>query len=192
MTTVTVVSLHAITKMDPEHTAVESLAFELDGIVGDKHRGLQRPAFASDRQSTGTRRRNERMWSAVSVEELHDISLAMDLDGELSPADVTANICFSGFGELSKLPKGSLLTFPSGLELVVEAFCAPCLEKGQALQARFSTRSGRPIGPGAFGKAAATRRGLVGVVENAGVANVGDTVDVTVYSHPRHLALNTL
>jgi MOSC domain-containing protein YiiM len=190
MPTVNVVSLHAIAKTEPYHTSVESLHFELDGIVGDRHRGFHRPAFNADDQRAGTLRRNERMWSAVSTEELHAISTAMDLDGELTPNDLTANLCFSGFGELSKLPKGSLLTFPSGLTLLVEEFCEPCLEKGQALQSRFATRSGRSIGPGAFGKAAAVRRGLVGIVERSGVARVGDTVDIKIYSHPRHLALN--
>jgi hypothetical protein len=131
------------------------------------------------------------MWLAISVEELRQISEDMELDGTLTPADITANLCFDGFDEISKLPKGSLLKFPSGLELVVEEFCAPCLDKGQKLRARYRKKDGSELGPGAFGKAAKVRRGALGVVNFPGVARVGDVVDIHVYAHPRHLALTS-
>lgn len=186
-----IVSLCAVTEMDPDRGTVEELTFELDGIVGDKHRGHLRHTHASEPPPEGTPRRNERMWLATSVEELRQISEDMGLNDTLTPADLTANMCFEGFDEISKLPKGSLLKFPSGLELVVEEFCAPCLDKGQKLRERYRRRNGSELGPGAFGKAAKTRRGVLGVVNFPGVARVGDDVDIHVYSHPRHLALTS-
>ena len=95
-----------LSKMKPERASVDALDFDIDGIVGDRHRGHLRPAFSNDRQPRGTMRRNERMWSAISVEELAQISAAMGLDRHLEPGDVTANICLEGVPDLSKLPKG--------------------------------------------------------------------------------------
>lgn len=187
----TVVSLCAVTEMDPDRKPVDELEFGLDGIVGDKHRGHHRHTHVSEPPPEGTLRRNERMWLAISTEELAQVSRDMDLDGTLTPGDISANICFEGFDQISKLPKGSLLTFPSGLELVVEEFCAPCLDKGQKLRERYRRKDGSEFGPGAFGKAAKVRRGVLGVVNFPGVVQVGDTVDIKIYSHPRHLALTT-
>ena len=43
------------------------LEFTFDGIVGDRHRGPTREAWAlTDKQPEGTERRNERQWSAVA------------------------------------------------------------------------------------------------------------------------------
>ena len=56
-----------------------SLQAELDGFVGDRHRSIQREAWEADKQPEGTIRRNERQWSAVSVEELTDMEKHMDL-----------------------------------------------------------------------------------------------------------------
>ena len=44
--------------------------------------------------------RNERQWSAVSVEELAEIRDAMDLNEPLTAASVGANICLTGLPEL--------------------------------------------------------------------------------------------
>ncbi len=49
------------------------LQAELDGFVGDRHRSYSRQTWAGDKQAEGTKRRNERQWSAVSVEELAEI-----------------------------------------------------------------------------------------------------------------------
>ena len=70
-----------------------------------------------DKQVSGTIRRNERQWSAVSLEELAEIAQTMDLSESLSAATVGANICLSGVPNLSHLPKGSILKFPSGAEI---------------------------------------------------------------------------
>ena len=170
--------------------AVQSLQVELDGLVGDRHRGVSRTAWKGDKQAEGTIRRNERMWSAVSDEELGDISARMDLAVPLTAAEIGANICLSGISNLSQLPMGTVLTFPSGAELMVEEFNPPCLEMGEKLAASHKTKSGVPLKNSDFSKASKYLRGVVGVVEVAGVINVGDRVVVTPYAPPKWITSN--
>ena len=183
-----VVSLHAITKMDPTNAAKESLSFELDGIVGDRHRGIERACYAGDKQPKDSRRRNERMWSAMSVEEVAEITEEMDLAQPLTPEVLTTNLYLEGCPELTRLPKGSMLKFPSGAELIVEEANAPCLDKGTQIAESFTTNSGKPIENTTFSKVAKLKRGLLGVVEVAGDVHVGDEIEITVYEHPSWLA----
>jgi hypothetical protein len=69
----------------------KSLDAHLSGFAEDRHNAFERQAWAGDdKQAEGTRRRNERQWSAVSVEELAEISDAMDLQESLSAADLGA------------------------------------------------------------------------------------------------------
>ena len=162
-----------------------SIRVEMDGIVGDRHRSYSRNAWASgDKQAEGTVRRNERQWSAVSVEELAEIELEMDLDSPLSAADLGANLSLQGVPELSRLPKGTILTFPSGAELIVEEFNPPCHGMGKKLASIYSAKSGEPIPSTAFSKAAKLSRGLVGVVEVPGDINAGDEVVIAIYETP--------
>lgn len=184
---ITVVALHAYSKMHPERPGVDSLEFDIDGIVGDRHRGHLRPAFSNDKQPKGTMRRNERMWSAIAVEELAQISSDMGLVDTIEPKDVTANICVEGAPDLSKLPKGSTLTFPSGLVLIVEEFCTPCLDKGEQLRRKYRKADGSELLPTAFAKASKLSRGLVGIVDVPGTASVGDVVELVEYAHPAWL-----
>lgn len=163
----------------------DSLNAQLDGLVGDRHGSIEREAWgAGDKQAEGVIRRNERQWSAVSVEELAAIAKAMDLIEPLSAASLGANLCLSGVPELSRLPKGSILKFPSGAELMVEEYNPPCLDMGKKLASIHSTQSGKAIHDTAFSQAAQYTRGLVGVVEVPGMINAGDRVEVTVYQPP--------
>lgn len=163
----------------------DSLNAQLDGLVGDRHGSIEREAWgAGDKQAEGVIRRNERQWSAVSVEELAAIAKAMDLTEPLSAASLGANLCLSGVSELSRLPKGSILKFPSGAELMVEEYNPPCLDMGKKLASIHSTQSGKAIHDTAFSQAAQYTRGLVGVVEVPGMINAGDRVEVTVYQPP--------
>jgi hypothetical protein len=73
-----------------EHASIE---VELDGIVGDTHRSYVRKTWAGDKQPEGTLRRNERQWSAVSVEELAAIQEAMDLAEAPTPAMRSRWVC---------------------------------------------------------------------------------------------------
>lgn len=162
-----------------------SIQAELDGIVGDRHRSFERESWGvGDKQPEGTLRRNERQWSAVSIEELAQISANMDLTEPLSAASLGANLCLEGIPDLSRLPKGTILKFPSGTELMVEEYNPPCLDMGKKLAAMHITNSGEPLRDTAFSTVAQYLRGLVGVVEVPGAINEGDKVTVIPYQLP--------
>jgi MOSC domain-containing protein YiiM len=185
--TATVVSVHAGSNDDmskQEHAAID---VQLDGIVGDAHRSYIRKAWAGDKQAEGTVRRNERQWSAVSLEELAEMQDAMGLIERPTPTELGANLCLSGIRELSRLPKGTVLRFPSGAELIVEEYNPPCHDMGKKLAAIHQTRSGKPLSSTAFSKAAKLSRGLVGVVEVPGAIKAGDEVEIEIYETPAWL-----
>lgn len=179
-----VVSVHAGSKDVLEKPEQPSIRVEIDGVVGDRHRGPTRKAWAGDKQPKGTLRRNERHWSAVSLEELQEITRAMDLRYPLLPSTLAANLCIQGVPEFSRLPKGTLLKFPSGAELCVEEYNPPCHDMGRELAATQETNSGEPLSTTLFSNAARLTRGLVGIVEVPGDIFPGDEVEVVLYEHP--------
>lgn len=182
-----IVSVHAGENSDLSKNQRASIDVELDGVVGDGHRGNSREAWAGDKQPQGTVRRNERQWSAVSVEELQQIQGALDLSEKLSASVVGANLCLLGVPQLSRLPKGTLLNFASGAVLCVEEYNPPCKDMGEQIASKCATKSGAPISAMAFSKAAKLTRGLVGVVDVAGRISAGDEVTVEVYETPNWL-----
>ena len=112
----------------------------------------------------------------------------MDLIEPLTASILGANLCLAGLKELSRLPRGTVLKFPSGAELIVEEFNPPCHDMGKQLASVFSTHSGKPLSSTAFSKAAKLMRGVVGVVEVAGEISAGDEVTVEIYEAPPWLA----
>lgn len=182
-----VVSVHVGVDGELHKDEQSSIQVELDGIVGDRHRSFERSAFEGDKQPEGTIRRNERQWSAVSVEELADIQAAMDLSEPPTATCLGANLCFSGVAELSRLPKGTVLKFPSGAELIVEEYNPPCRYMGEKVASLYATNSGEPLSSTAFSKASKLTRGVVGAVEVAGTINAGDEVTVEIYETPSWL-----
>jgi MOSC domain-containing protein YiiM len=183
-----VVSVHAGLNEDLSKEEHATIQLELDGVVGDRHQSYARTTWQGDKQPEGTLRRNERQWSAVSAEELADIGHAMDLSEPLTATRLGANLCITGLRELSRLPKGTLLKFPSGAELMVEEYNPPCHDMGRKLASEYTTRSGEPLSSTAFSKAAKLIRGVVGVVEVAGAINADDEVTVELYETPSWLA----
>lgn len=177
-----VVSVHAGSNDDLSKEARESITVALDGIVGDRHRGYVRKCWAGDKQPEGSTRRNERQWSAMSVEELAEIAAGMGADGPLTAASTGVNLCIEGIPALSRLPKGTLLRFPSGAELAVEEYNPPC-RLMSAIQGKL-----HGVPETAFSKAATLKRGIVGVVEAAGTIGAGDEVTVVLYETPAWLA----
>jgi len=182
-----VVSVHAGSNDDLSKEEHATIQVGLDGVVGDRHRSYERSAWKVDKQPQGTIRRNERQWSAVSVEELAEIQDVMDLTEPLTATCLGANLCLTGLPELSRLPKGTLLKFPSGAELLVEEFNPPCHDMGKKLASMYTTRSGDSLTSTAFSKAAKHNRGVVGVVEVAGTISAGDEVSVEIYATPAWL-----
>jgi hypothetical protein len=165
----------------------EYIDLELDGIVSDAHRGYTRTTWAGDKQPKGTKRRNERQWSAVSQEELGLISEAMGLSSNITAGVLGSNICLRGIPKLSSLPKGSILKFPSGVELMVEEYNPPCADMGKKISTLFSKESGVTIPDTAFSKASKISRGIVGTIETPGRISKDDKVAVSIYKHPTWL-----
>ena len=182
-----VVSVHSGSNDDMSKDERSSIRVELNGISGDGHQSYERSTWHGDKQAHGTIRRNERQWSAVSIEELSEIQAAMDLVEPLTASCLGANLCLSGIPQLSRLPKGTLLRFPSGAELIVEEYNPPCLDMGKKLAGKCTTRTGDEVSPTAFSTAAKLTRGIVGVVEVAGAIKAGDEVQVDVYETPTWL-----
>jgi len=72
----TVVAVHVGPSDQSGEDRQASIVVELDGIVGDRHRSFSRKSWgAGDKQPEGTVRRNERQWSAISQQELDEISV---------------------------------------------------------------------------------------------------------------------
>ncbi len=185
--TVIVKSLHVGAEGVLEKASCDEITVEVDGIVGDRHRGYMRECWEGDKQPEGTQRRNERQWSAISTEELALVSEAMGLETPLQAGTVGVNMSLSGLPELSRLPRGTSLTFPSGAVLMVEEYNPPCSDMGKKIAALHRSRSGDPLATGDFSKAAKFSRGVVGIVEVPGVIRVGDTVEVAEEVLPKWL-----
>jgi hypothetical protein len=58
---------------------------------------------------------------------------------------------------------------------------------GKQLASSYTTNSGRPLSTTAFSKAAKLSRGIVGVIDAAGVISAGDQVTVVLYESPSWL-----
>ncbi len=178
-------SIHTGDNEDLSKQARASAKLELDGFVGDKHRGFERIAASYDPDPTGTLRRNERQWSGVSAEELALIRERLDLKEPLDAATLGANICLESIPEFSRLPKGSRLVFPSGAVLLVEECNPPCADMAAQIAAKHTTHSGEPVAGKMFPRYAMGLRGVVGVIDVPGGIEVGDRIIVQVYEPPK-------
>ncbi len=176
----TLVSVHTGDNPDYSKAAQPSARLELDGFVGDKHRGYERIAASYDPDPTGTVRRNERQWTGVSIEELAIIRDRLDLKEPLMAATLGANICVEGIPGFSRLARGSRLVFPSGAVLIIEECNPPCADIAVEVAAAYTTRSGGPVAAKLFPKYAMGLRGVNGVVDVAGTIELGDRVVVEV------------
>jgi MOSC domain-containing protein YiiM len=145
----------------------------LEGFVGDTHYGFTRGADARDPSiKRGTKVRNWRQWSAVSVEELQNIAQTMNIE-KVDPWMLAANLTFSGIPNFTKLPRGTELHFEGGTILTVECENDPCMGPGREVAAANKDKT-----PQQFIKAAMHLRGIVGVVYRAGTIKVGEAVTV--------------
>ena len=180
-----VASVHISNNGDMSKESTETIQAEFDGIVADKHRSYMRGTYEGESVPEGTVRRNDRQWSAVSLEELTKIQESMELETTLTAATLTANLCFEGIPNFSQLPKGSQLCFPSGAILMVEDYNPPCSYMSERIAKTHTTKSGQPPKRLAFVKAAKRLRGLVGVVDVVGAINEGDKVIVKVFDSSR-------
>tara|TARA_B100000989_G_C19407410_1_gene412735 strand:- start:124 stop:708 length:585 start_codon:yes stop_codon:yes gene_type:complete len=166
--------------------SVKQLEFRLDGVIGDRHAGFERVTWeGDDKQVANTLRRNERQWSAVSLEELDEISEKMNLRVPLNAGDIGANFCVSGANNFSKLPKGTIFKFDSGVELTVEEYNPPCLGMSKNLAQKILDKNGNVLDETLFLQVAKYLRGLVGVVEVPGIIHKNDEFLIIPYTSPR-------
>jgi MOSC domain-containing protein YiiM len=179
-----IVSLHKGNNEDLSKQPQISLNAEIGGFAGDKHQGPVRETWEGESEPPGTKRRNERQWSGVSVEELAHITERLELKQPISPATLGANLCIEGIPEFSLLPKGTRLVFPSGAVLQVEEYNPPCSEMGAQIAAKYSTRSNQPLTAKTWLRPASGRRGVVGVIDVPGEIREGDEVEVHIYEEP--------
>ena len=169
-----VVQLLAADPADFQTHPVEELDLSLTGIAGDRHAGA---THLSDARTSwhprGTTIANTRQLSFVSVEECAEVAALMGIS-EVDPGLLGANLLLEGFPELSFLPPATRLQFPSGATIFVTEQNAPCVHPARKLAEVF----GQPRLAALFPKAALGRRGLVGLVERAGLVRSGDAVRV--------------
>ena len=181
----TLMSVHIGKENDLAKVAQSTVQVELDGFVGDRHRGFSRIAYEGDTEPEGTVRRNNRQWTGVSVEELVMIQKRMELNEPLSAETLGANVCVTGVPDFSRLAKGTRLIFPSGATLIVEDYNPPCADMAEKIATLHTTNSGEPIWRLAFCKHAKRIRGLVGSIDVPGVISSGDEVVIQIYKPPR-------
>lgn len=179
-----VVSVHLGNNEDLSKQEQPSLMAEIGGFAGDKHCGPTREAWVGEWEPEGTVRRNEREWSAVSVEELAHITERLELTRPLSPETLGANLCVEGIADFSLLPKGTKLLFPSGAVLLIEEYNPPCSDMGARIAATYSSSLAKPLTRQTWLRPAAGRRGVVGVIDVPGEIRAGWEVEVRLFEPP--------
>lgn len=161
---------------------VQEMEVNLQGIVENKKSGFSKDSDSRDRELLRDSHypkhvevRNWRQWSAVSPEELTDIANNLNVD-LVTPEMLGANISLEGITNFTTLPRGTVFRFPSEAMLMVEEENNPCIGPGEEIHKVYPQ-----VKPNLFQKSAIHKRGLVGVVQRAGILKVDDVVNVKVY-----------
>lgn len=176
-----VYSVHTGNNEDMSKESIERATVNLQGFENDKHQGFTRITYEGESIPEGTIRRNDRQWSAVSIEEIKTIEKEMDLSSSLLPGKLGVNLCFVGIPNFSQLTKGTQLCFPSGAVLMVEDYNPPCQYMSQQIAKIYKKRNGDEIKNTDFSKAAKKLRGLVGSIDVEGEIGSNDSVVVKIY-----------
>ena len=166
-------------------------AIRSHGIRGDTHAGarLQDVRESELRKfgfPKGTEIANYREFSAVSLEEMGEVTKAMNLPERVPYGCLGENLVVSGIPKFTELPTGTMLFFQKNQAekrtavLVVWAENLPCAWPGEAIQSKFPDIQGLNR---LFPRAAIGKRGVVGSVYVSGYIGKGDTVIAYV---PRH------
>lgn len=154
-----------------EKSRADGLTLRFDGIEGDCHSGLTRPADVRTikQYPRDTPIRNVRQLTLLSVEELSDIAVIMEIP-DVKPEWVGANMVTSGIPDLTLLPPSSRLQFPSGATIVVDMENEPCRYPADIIA------SHNPQQKVGFVKAAKHKRGITAWVEREGDVKLGDAI----------------
>jgi hypothetical protein len=134
------------------------------GMAGDLHAGLIRPACSRvPWHPRATEIANTRQLSLVCEEECAEVATELGV-AAVPPALLGANLVVQGIPAFSALPPATRLQFPSGATIFITEENGPCVQPGAKLAKAFG-REGLTF---AFVRAAAHRRGLLGLVERQG------------------------
>ncbi|MEL6980303.1 MAG: sulfurase [Pseudomonadota bacterium] len=155
---------------DVSSRSAEQALLTFAGVEGDRHCGLTRSACVRFKHQypKGAPMKNTRQLSIVSEEEMAEVGAAMGLGEPVRPEWIGANLMLRGVPDLTLLPPGARLIFPSGASVTVDLENAPC-----ALAAR-SIEAARPGLGMSFPKHARGKRGVVGWVEAEGAVALGE------------------
>lgn len=167
-----------------ESTSVKKIQCILGhGIKGDSHAGarladVREKSFLSHGHFKGTEISNHRQFSAISIEELAEISRLLELPNQIRHGSLGENLVLSGIPRMTELPPGTLLFFKRGdtirsAVLYVWGENTPCSAPGEVIQKQFSDI---PDVASFFARHAMGKRGIVGGVYASGVIHQGDTV----------------
>ena len=165
-----------------ESTPCSQLELDINGIIGDKHYGFQRPSGVRETNfyPKGTTIRNNRQWSAISAEELDKITHKMNVP-HLKSEWLGANILFKGIPNFSKLPIFSLIIVrpdtSDSVTLVNYCENEPCMGPHKRIVEHLKMEPQLGFIAAAYGQ-----RGTVGWVEKGGIVRVGDKVRIYIPS----------
>lgn len=154
---------------------VEGLQCTYEGIVGDRHYGIDKAAGVRETPfSKGEMIRNDRHFSAVSLEELEEVAELMGIPVLLAEY-LSPNILFKGYPNLSQLPPLSVIAFEGGAALRVLWENTPCSKPGKVIADHYPERAGISA---AFVKLAIGKRGIVGWVHREGTITPDQKIEV--------------
>ncbi|MEM9099805.1 MAG: MOSC domain-containing protein [Pseudomonadota bacterium] len=148
---------------------IQSAAIDWEGIEGDCHSGLTRPACVRVKRQypAGTEIRNTRQLSVVSEEELAEIAARLELD-RLDPSWLGATIAISGVPDFTLVPPNTRLVFENGAALTIDTENEPCKYPADVIE-RHHPGHGRK-----FAYHARNKRGVTAWVERPGQLSIGD------------------
>jgi hypothetical protein len=170
---VSILSTNETGRLGFRSTPVDRLSVDLEGIVGNRHRGWTRPADARvPYLKRGTTIRNERHVSIVSTEDLAEIARRLDVP-QIDPRWIGANIVVSGIPNFSYLPRGTHLFVGDAAILIVTDQNAPCSIAGESIAGFVPGREDIKL---AFAKRAEGLRGVVCSVEHPGTITADSAV----------------
>lgn len=163
-----------------EKAEAASLTLSFDGIAGDFHTGLTRPADVRTLMlyKRDTPIRNVRQLTLVSVEELQQVADGMGIP-DLRPEWLGANVLVEGIPDFTLLPPSTRLQFSSGATIVVDMENRPCSQVAEVV-ARHYPKPRKGLVPAAMEK-----RGVTAWVEREGIVAAGDSI--TLFLPPQRI-----
>ena len=154
---------------DIQSIAVDQIEVGWEGLAGEAHSGLTRPACVRVKKqyARDTEIRNTRQISILSGEEMTEVADRLAIPA-IQPEWVGANMVLRGIPDFTLIPPSSRLIFENGVSLTVDTENAPCKYPAEMIEAA------HPGHGRAFPAKARNKRGVTAWVERIGSLAVGD------------------